>query len=84
MMARIAKEWKLDGVMLHYNRGCEGLSVGIAENRLALIEQGFPVMTFEGNMGDEREFDEAQTVSRIDSFMETLGYDIIDEEKVAV
>jgi len=84
MMARIAKEWKLDGIMLHYNRGCEGLSVGIAENRLALIEQGFPVMTFEGNMGDEREFDEAQTVSRIDSFMETLGYDIIDEEKVAV
>ena len=83
MMARIAKEWKIDGIMLHYNRGCEGLSVGIAENRLALIEQGFPVMTFEGNMGDEREFDEAQTVSRIDSFMETLGYDII-EEKVAI
>lgn len=83
MMARIAKEWKLDGIMLHYNRGCEGLSVGIAENRLALIEQGFPVMTFEGNMGDEREFDEAQTTSRIDSFMETLGFDII-EEKVAI
>ena len=40
-------------------------------------------MTFEGNMGDEREFDEAQTVSRIDSFMETLGFDII-EEKVAI
>jgi benzoyl-CoA reductase subunit B len=69
--------------MLHYNRGCEGLSVGIAENRLALIEQGFPVMTFEGNMGDEREFDQAQTTARIDSFMETLGIDIIDE-KVAI
>ena len=60
MMIRIAKEWKLDGVMLHYNRGCEGLTVGIAENRLALIEAGFPVMTFEGNMGDEREFDEGR------------------------
>jgi len=72
MMIRIAKEWKLDGIMLHYNRGCEGLSLGIAENRLALIEAGFPVMTFEGNMGDEREFDEAQTVNRIDAFMESL------------
>lgn len=73
MMIRIAKEWKLDGILLHYNRGCEGLSLGIAENRLALIDAGYPVMTFEGNMGDEREFDEAKTMGRIDSFMETLG-----------
>lgn len=73
MMIRIAKEWKLDGILLHYNRGCEGLSLGIAENRLALIEAGYPVMAFEGNMGDEREFDEAKTMGRIDSFMETLG-----------
>lgn len=73
MMLRIVKEWKLDGVMLHLNRGCEGLSCGIMENRLAIAESGVPVMTFEGNMGDEREFDEAKTRDRIDSFMETLG-----------
>ncbi|MDF9409845.1 MAG: R-phenyllactate dehydratase subunit alpha precursor [Pelotomaculum sp. PtaB.Bin013] len=73
MMSRIAKEWKLDGVMLHYNRGCEGLSLGIAENRLGLLKAGVPVMTFEGNMGDEREFDEVATMARIDAFMETLG-----------
>ncbi len=74
MMARIAKEWSVDGVLLHYNRGCEGLSVGIAENRLGLIEAGYPVMTFEGNMGDEREFDLARTKGRVDTFMETLGH----------
>ena len=73
MMIRIAKEWKLDGVMLHYNRGCEGLTLGIAENRLGIQAAGFPVVTFEGNMGDEREFDEARTVARIDTFMEGLG-----------
>lgn len=72
-MIAIAKQWKLDGIMLHYNRGCEGLSLGIAENRLALQAAGFPVMTFEGNMGDEREFDESRARERIDSFMETLG-----------
>ena len=59
--------------MLHYNRGCEGLTIGIAENRLALLDAGYPVMTFEGNMGDEREFDEARTMARIDTFMERLG-----------
>jgi benzoyl-CoA reductase subunit B len=73
MMIRIAKEWSLDGVMLHYNRGCEGLTVGIAENRLGLLEAGVPVMTFEGNMGDEREFDRGRTLARIDTFMERLG-----------
>jgi benzoyl-CoA reductase subunit B len=75
MMIKIARDWKLDGAMLHYNRGCEGLTVGIAENRLALQKAGFPVMTFEGNMGDEREFDLARTMARIDAFMETLGLD---------
>ena len=78
MMIKIARDWKLDGVMLHYNRGCEGLTIGIAENRLALQKAGFPVMTFEGNMGDEREFDEARTMARIDAFMETLSLNKIE------
>lgn len=73
MMIAICKNWGLSGVMLHYNRGCEGLSLGIAENRLAIQEAGYPVMTFEGNMGDEREFDLGRTMQRVDAFMETLG-----------
>ena len=73
MMKTIVKEWQVDGVMLHLNRGCEGLSLGIMENRLGLAASGIPVMTFEGNMGDEREFDLGRTQNRVDSFMETLG-----------
>jgi benzoyl-CoA reductase subunit B len=73
MMTAIARQWKLDGVMLHFNRGCEGLSLGIAENRLALQQAGFPVMTFEGNMCDRRENDNSHILGRIDMFMETLG-----------
>jgi benzoyl-CoA reductase subunit B len=73
MMLKIVEQWSLDGVMLHLNRGCEGLSCGIMENRLGIAKTGVPLMTFEGNMGDEREFDEKRVISRIDSFMETLG-----------
>ena len=73
MMLRIVNEWKVDGVMLHLNRGCEGLSLGIMENRLGISKAGVPVMTFEGNMGDEREFDEVRTQARVDAFMEQLG-----------
>jgi benzoyl-CoA reductase subunit B len=73
MMMRIVKEWGVDGVMLHLNRGCEGLSLGIMENRLGIAKTGTPIMTFEGNMGDEREFDEVRTQARVDAFMEQLG-----------
>jgi benzoyl-CoA reductase subunit B len=73
MMASIAKHWHVDGIILHYNRGCEGLSVGIAENRLGLLKRGHKVMTYEGNMGDEKEFDEKATENRIDIFLESLG-----------
>jgi benzoyl-CoA reductase subunit B len=49
------------------------------ENRLGIAKAGVPVMTFEGNMGDEREFDEKRVTERIDSFMETLEVEIIDK-----
>jgi benzoyl-CoA reductase subunit B len=73
MMLRIIKEWEVDGVMLHLNRGCEGLSLGIMENRGGIAKAGVPIMTFEGNMGDEREFDEGRVQARVDAFMEQLG-----------
>ncbi|MFQ5454140.1 MAG: benzoyl-CoA reductase, bzd-type, subunit O, partial [Candidatus Zixiibacteriota bacterium] len=40
MMLQIVKQWQLDGVLLHLNRGCEGLSCGIMENRLGIAEAG--------------------------------------------
>ena len=73
MMLRSVKEWQVDGVMLHLNRGCEGLSLGIMENRMGIAQAGVPIMTYEGNMGDEREFDEVRTQARVDAFMEQLG-----------
>jgi benzoyl-CoA reductase subunit B len=30
-------------------------------------------MTYEGNMGDEREFDEKATANRMDIFLESMG-----------
>lgn len=48
MMDSIAKKWHVGGVIQHYNRGGEGLSIGIAENRLGLLKRGNKVMTYEG------------------------------------
>ncbi|MDY7038107.1 MAG: 2-hydroxyacyl-CoA dehydratase family protein [Thermodesulfobacteriota bacterium] len=69
----IARDWNCKGVMMHLNRGCEGWAVGQLEVRRALVEEGFPVLTYEGNVADPREFDEPRTFARIDAFMEGQG-----------
>ncbi|MFQ5825970.1 MAG: benzoyl-CoA reductase, bzd-type, subunit O [Dehalococcoidia bacterium] len=73
LIPMVVREWQAQGVIMHLNRGCEGTAFGQMENRLALMNAGIPIMTYEGNMGDKREFDEAQAVDRLESFMETLG-----------
>ncbi len=72
MMLAIARGWKVDGVLLHLNRGCEGSSMGVPENRLAILEAGFPTIAFEGSMADARDVDEASTKARLDAFMDLL------------
>ena len=66
-------KWHVDGVVLHLNRGCEGTSLGQMEILQSLQKRGTPVMTFEGNHADPREYDEQRTFARIQSFMETMG-----------
>lgn len=73
MLFRMVKEWKADAVLLHLNRGCEALTQGTAEDRLALARAGIPVGTYESNMLDTREMNMSQVLDRIDSFMESLG-----------
>ncbi|UCF57184.1 MAG: benzoyl-CoA reductase, bzd-type, subunit O [Deltaproteobacteria bacterium] len=73
MMLAIARGWKVDGVLLHLNRGCEGSSLGVPENRLALLNAGIPTIVFEGSMADPRDLDEAGTKKRLDAFMDLLG-----------
>ena len=78
-MMKIIKNWKADAALIHLNRGCEGTAIGQMENRLDLMKAGIPVLTFEGNMGDYREFDMARTMSRIESFFESMGVSRINE-----
>jgi benzoyl-CoA reductase subunit B len=67
------EDWKIDGVLIHLNRGCEGSALGQMENRLALVEANIPVLTYEGSVGDYRDFDLARTSARIDAWFEGMG-----------
>lgn len=70
-MMKMVWQWKVDGVMIHLNRGCEGAALGQMENRLALVEAGVPVVTYEGNMADNRDFDYARTLAKIEAFLDS-------------
>jgi benzoyl-CoA reductase subunit B len=63
----------VDAVFIHLNRGCEELAMGQMENRISLLEAGIPVVTYEGNMADPREFDLMRTREKIDAFLEGRG-----------
>lgn len=55
-------------------RKSKGKSVKILLHLCPLSKTGMSVITFEGNMADEREFDEARTARMIDLFVTaTLG-----------
>ena len=72
MECQLVRDWHVNGVVMHMNRGCEAGCLGILEARKMLIDQGIPVMLFEGSVADERELDEGRILNRIDNFMETL------------
>ena len=74
LVNKVAKQWKIDAGIIHLNRGCEGTAQHQMEVKNAPAKLGMPVTTFEGNMADEREFDEVRTARMIDLFVtETLG-----------
>jgi benzoyl-CoA reductase subunit B len=74
IVTKLAKQWKCDAAIIHLNRGCEGTAQHQMEMKIAVQNMGLPVLTFEGNMADERQFDEGRTRRLIDLFItETLG-----------
>jgi benzoyl-CoA reductase subunit B len=74
LVTKIAKQWRCDAAIIHLNRGCEGTAQHQMQLKIALQEMGIPAMTFEGNMADEREFDEGRVLRLIELFVtETLG-----------
>lgn len=78
LVTKIAEQWGCDAAIIHLNRGCEGTAQHQMQLKIALQRLGIPVMTFEGNMADEREFDEGRVQRLLELFVtETLGLKIL-------
>ena len=79
-VVEMAKQWHADSVIMHLNRGCEGLASGQMSVRRALVASGIPTLAYEGNMGDRRDFNEAETLGRIEAFMGMLGLERLTQK----
>ncbi|MFC1924755.1 2-hydroxyacyl-CoA dehydratase [Chloroflexota bacterium] len=69
----VAKEWHADGVIMHIDRGCRAMTAGMLEYKAALEREGFPVVTYDGNNADPRDFNQVVVEDRLDTFMSRLG-----------
>ncbi|MCX6013342.1 MAG: 2-hydroxyacyl-CoA dehydratase family protein [Chloroflexi bacterium] len=74
ILVAMAKQFPIDGAIFHLNKGCEGWSRGRLLAKVALErELGLPTCTYEGSGSDRRDWNEAQTLTRLDAFFESMG-----------
>jgi benzoyl-CoA reductase subunit B len=66
----MAEQFDVDFVLMHLNRGCEGWAQNQTEVANYLKAHGIPVLEYEGNQADTRDFDPSELEQKIDSFME--------------
>lgn len=69
----ICRENKVDGVLVHYNRSCKPWSGYMPEmERRFRKDLGIPVVGFDGDQADPRNFSAAQYETRVDGLFELM------------
>ena len=68
----IARDYKVDGVILAYNPSCRLMYILQPELKNALDANGIPTLDLECDMADERTYSEGQVKTRLDAFIERL------------
>ncbi len=72
-METMAKEFELDGVILHSDRSCKPYSLGQMDQRERLVnEAGIPALLLEADHSDPRSFSEKQGEARLEAFIEMM------------
>jgi benzoyl-CoA reductase/2-hydroxyglutaryl-CoA dehydratase subunit BcrC/BadD/HgdB len=74
LMARLAREYAVDGVVVHSARSCKPYSLGQYDIRRALGEElGLRSVVIEADMADERAWAQEPVKTRLEAFFESLG-----------
>jgi benzoyl-CoA reductase/2-hydroxyglutaryl-CoA dehydratase subunit BcrC/BadD/HgdB len=73
--SNMARDYGVDGIISHSNRGCKNLSLNrIDVMKIVEKDLDIPVLVFESNMTDAREYSDGQVKTRMDAFLEMLTY----------
>ena len=73
-IVNLVKVFDVDGMVMHSNRSCKPYSLGLYDLARNIKEEtGIPVLIIEADMVDSRSYAEAQTKTRIEAFLESLG-----------
>jgi benzoyl-CoA reductase/2-hydroxyglutaryl-CoA dehydratase subunit BcrC/BadD/HgdB len=69
----LIEDWNCDGVMMMDNRGCKVIAFPVPETASYVEnELGVPVMRFDGNMADSRDFDDQKVREQLNAFIDLL------------
>jgi benzoyl-CoA reductase subunit B len=82
VLAKMIRQFELDGVVYHPIKSCRTVSTGLADSRHHLMEEeGIPSLFLESDMMDERVVSEAQMKNRVDAFFEGLAARRVREQE---
>jgi benzoyl-CoA reductase/2-hydroxyglutaryl-CoA dehydratase subunit BcrC/BadD/HgdB len=69
----VVKEFNVEGVLFHVNRSCKVMDfMQYEQQRLVGARTGVPIITFDGDQSDPRNFAPAQFETRIEALMEMM------------
>ena len=72
-IVELVDEYKIDGLLIHSNHSCKYNSLGQVDINEAVRERiGVPALLFDADQADGRFFNEEQTRSRVEAFLEML------------
>jgi len=73
LMERLAREYDVDGLVIHSAKSCKPYSVGQYDlKRLLMDHLGIPSVIIDADITDFRAYSEEQTRTRLEAFFETL------------
>jgi len=74
LMENLAREFEVDGLVIHSARSCKPYSVGQYDlKRLLRDRLGLPSVVIEADIADYRAYSEEQALAGLEVFFETLG-----------
>lgn len=72
-MLRMAKEFSVNGVLLHSDKSCKPYSLGQIDQRDEIMRQlGLPALLLDGDHNDDRHYSNAQAQTRLEAFIEMM------------